>query len=92
MYRTGDCVRWRENGHLEYLGRLDDQVKIRGFRVELGELEAALLRHVGVAQAAAAVHKDRTGDARLVLYAVRQGGTAAPGPDASGPVAEPRRR
>ncbi|GAA2748110.1 amino acid adenylation domain-containing protein [Kitasatospora cinereorecta] len=57
-YRTGDLVRHREDGGLEFLGRLDHQVKVRGHRVELGELEALLLAAPGVRQSAAALHGD----------------------------------
>ncbi|WP_433342166.1 amino acid adenylation domain-containing protein [Streptomyces sp. CA-253872] len=59
MYRTGDRVRERADGQLEFLERLDHQVKIRGHRVELGEVEAALRGLPGVRDAAAAVHEGR---------------------------------
>ncbi len=52
MYRTGDRVRWRADGEIEFLGRIDEQFKIRGYRVEPGEVEAALLQHPGICGAA----------------------------------------
>ena len=80
MYRTGDVVRWRQDGNLEYLGRSDDQIKIRGFRVEPGEIEAALTRHPGVREAVVTVRDDETGRRTLVGYVVPDPSVLPPTP------------
>ncbi|WP_317494158.1 amino acid adenylation domain-containing protein [Haloechinothrix sp. LS1_15] len=70
MYRTGDRARRREDGVLEFLGRVDRQVKIRGFRVELGELEHMLATHADVAEAVVDVHESRSGERSIVAWVV----------------------
>ncbi|MEV0665432.1 amino acid adenylation domain-containing protein [Actinomadura luteofluorescens] len=59
LYRTGDRVRRRPDGGLDFLGRADEQLKIRGFRIEPGEAESALSAQPGVRRAAVAAHGSR---------------------------------
>lgn len=70
MYCTGDLVRWRDDGLLEFIGRVDTQVKIRGHRVELGEIESLLAKHVEVAAAAVTAPRDASGTVALAAYVV----------------------
>ncbi|KIL28530.1 hypothetical protein B4133_0354 [Bacillus altitudinis] len=68
LYRTGDLAYFREDGLIEYAGRVDDQVKIRGHRIELTEIEANLLMHPGVKQAVILADHDETNHTRLLAY------------------------
>ncbi|WP_150468569.1 AMP-binding protein, partial [Francisella sp. SYW-9] len=69
LYKTGDLVRWLEDGNIEYIGRNDDQVKIRGYRIELGEIENQLSAIAGIKQSCV-LAKDRNNSKYLVGYYV----------------------
>lgn len=79
MYRTGDVVRWSDDGQLHYVGRSDRQLKVDGHRIEPGEVESALLALDGVAQAVAHVRSLPRGGRQLVAHVVPTGSTTLDG-------------
>jgi amino acid adenylation domain-containing protein len=72
IYRTGDLARYRDDGSVEFLGRIDHQVKVRGFRIELGEIETVLARHPGVVEAVV-VARGSGAEAELAAYVTTRG-------------------
>ncbi|MCP4663311.1 MAG: amino acid adenylation domain-containing protein, partial [bacterium] len=73
LYLTGDQVRWRPDGELEFVGRIDAQIKVRGFRVEPGEIEAILGAHPAVREAAVILRDGaRDGGGRLVACVIAE--------------------
>jgi amino acid adenylation domain-containing protein len=78
LYKSGDLARRRQDGSLDYVGRSDHQVKIRGHRVELGEIEAALLKHADVREAVVLPKDYGADDRRLIAYVVGRGGATPP--------------
>jgi amino acid adenylation domain-containing protein len=68
LYKTGDLVRYRSDGMLEYIGRTDSQIKIRGFRIELGEIEAVLAAHKDINDAVVVVVPHGSDSERLIAY------------------------
>ena len=74
LYKTGDKVRYRSDGNLEWLGRMDGQVKLRGFRLELGEIEAALAGSAAVLRSVVQLRETQSAGPQLIAYVVpRQG-------------------
>ena len=78
LYKTGDRVRWRPDGTLEFLGRADQQVKLRGFRIELGEIESVLLSHQKIREAAVLLRDIGSSEKQIVAF-VAPGGDSPPG-------------
>jgi amino acid adenylation domain-containing protein len=78
LYRTGDLVKWLDDGMLLFIGRRDHQVKIRGFRIELGEIEVAIAAHPAVKNCLVTADPDASGQRLLCAYVVLH---AAPTPE-----------
>ena len=74
LYRTGDIVRYRGDGRLEFLGRSDDQLKIMGYRVEPKEIESTLAQYPGVKETIATPFSSENDERRIAAYVVPQAG------------------
>jgi len=72
LYKTGDLVRWREEGDIEYIVRNDFQIKIRGHRIELGEIESALCSYQGIRESVVLVKEGNNDNKYLVSYYISQ--------------------
>ncbi|MBD2355222.1 amino acid adenylation domain-containing protein [Tolypothrix sp. FACHB-123] len=70
LYKTGDKVRYLNDGDLEFLGRGDRQVKIRGFRIELEEIETIIKQHSGVQEVVVTTTVEKNSNKRLIAYIV----------------------
>jgi natural product biosynthesis luciferase-like monooxygenase protein len=68
LYRTGDLARYRDDGCIEFLGRIDDQIKVLGHRIEPGEIEATLALHPAVKESLAMVRENAEGERGIVAY------------------------
>ncbi|MFM8277019.1 MAG: amino acid adenylation domain-containing protein, partial [Cyanobium sp.] len=84
LYKSGDLASWNPDGTLLFHGRIDQQIKLRGYRIEPGEIEANLLAHPAIAQAAVLLRHDDPANPRLIAYWVPQQLPAQPPLDASG--------
>jgi amino acid adenylation domain-containing protein len=87
MFRTGDQVRVRQDGLIEFVGRSGDQVKIRGYRVELAEIESVLARYRGLAHAVVVARAVEDGEKRLIAYVVPEAGQPGEASGGLGPAA-----
>ena len=70
LYKTGDIVRFLEDGTIDFIGRKDGQVKIRGFRVELSEVEKVIRDFPGIKDATVKDFTDPSGVKYIVAYVV----------------------
>ena len=70
LYRTGDMVRFLEDGNIEFIGRMDNQFKIHGYRIEPGEIESTLSNHADVVRAIVSTVQYNASDKRIIAYIV----------------------